>query len=148
MRLDSFEDHIKFEKIRKRRREELPYLEQKYVNEVSQQTEGSIHLVEDRLVRFEKEERDDYHRGSRPGAVRKPPTDPCFETEWIPFSSQVRWRRPEETVMLLMNQEPVEKDCCALLLFRCKYKCITLVPSKRMLSRGKIEEINNKIARL
>lgn len=148
MRFTSCDDYVLFEKIRKPRRREENYFDRKYEKEISEQEPGNVHLIEDQKVKFDSRKRDFYYNKLRPGVVRRGPEPPKYETEWIPFSTKISNRNPSEVVFLSNKSDGVDRNCCALLIFRRMYKCFTLSEKKSRISQQKMNEINNKVDKL
>lgn len=123
------------------------YFEEKYNQYTDIQQQGSVHTVDNKKV-FGSNETDDIliEKKYRPGAVYTPPDKATnYETEWIPFSSKLNNRNPDEVVFLEKDSSGMHKDCVALLEERRWFKCFTLGERKSKLPYEKVLEIIKKI---
>lgn len=158
---EKLEDHIFFEKIRRRRKKfeeenERP-IEIFSPNEIklmNSQVFGSIHSIENiKLKEFSKSEnnkKEFYEINKiRPGVViTSPSKETNYETEWIPMSSKIYNRNPKKTVLLLRFFEDVRVDSVLLLEYRYWFKFKSLSERRGKLSPKKQTELKNKLDNL
>ncbi|MGB9665538.1 MAG: hypothetical protein ACPL25_11570 [Ignavibacteria bacterium] len=146
------EDYIFFEKIR-RKKKVYKSFERIFTREdkelLESQVFGSIHTIDDSKI-FGFHENDNYREIKiRPGVVSiSPSAETNFETEWIPMSTKIQNRNPEEIVLLRKYKDNVREDSVILLRYRGWYKFKTLSARKGRLSAEKQEELRKKLNKL
>lgn len=142
MKHNRFDEIVRYEKIRRRRKSVSSYNEEEYQEQVATQVPGSIHPVEDRLVHFDKEKRPFYKMGDRPGVVTSAPSKTSnWQLRWVPFSTKMNFRKNSEVVFLSSKTDNVAEDCVALPFFSEYYHCKTPGPRIAKLPDDKLNEI-------
>lgn len=146
------DDFFHFEKFRRKRERYNPIdriFTRDEIELMESQVFGSIHAIDDsKIYGFHKN--DFYGRSKiRPGVVStSPSSETNFETEWIPMSTKIRNRIPDEVVFVDKYKENVVKDSVILLRYRGWYKFKTLSRRKGKLSASKQEELRNKLEKI
>lgn len=126
MKFDRFEETVRYQKIRSRKKTEKHFPETEYETIAGGLTPAGIHAVEDRMVLFDEKRRRVFKEGGRPGVItRAPGHHSRWQAWWVPFSTRMKNRNPDEVVYLFRFTDHVAEDCVALPFFSQSFHCKT-----------------------
>lgn len=142
MKFDPFEETVRYQKIRKRKKSSQSFLETEYQSLADTLTPAGIHTVEDRIVRFDEKRRETFKEGGRPGVItRAPDYHTRWQTRWVPFSTKTDNRNPDQVVYLNKETDNVTEDCVALPFFSQSFHCKTFTQRTGKLQNEKFAAI-------
>lgn len=142
-----FDEELIFEKIISRKVKK-DYISEKYKEQLDEQSFGSGHAIDDKLVKFDGLYRDNFKESSRPGIVITPPAkDSDFQTEWAPGTTKTANRNPINTI-LFDSKYGAKQQTVFLLQYKRYYKCTSLGKKLFKLPTELMDELKAKLEAL